>query len=53
MDLCRKCDVFIGHAGAGVARKPENMTEEQLAECCWICKRPREEIREAGDLREV
>jgi hypothetical protein len=35
--------VFIGFAGAGVARQPDK-DPEWLADHCWICHRSREEI---------
>lgn len=42
--LCSKCDVYVGYAGAGVAKKPTDVPEEQLDDICWICRRPRAEI---------
>jgi hypothetical protein len=46
LDLCRRCDVYIGYGGVGVARRPEGKSPEWLAEHCWVCHRSREEIRE-------
>lgn len=53
MELCKKCDVFIGYGGLGVAHKPEAIgwTEEDFGNRCWICHRTRDEILEAGELR--
>jgi hypothetical protein len=51
VNLCRKCDVFIGYAGAGVALEPEDLTEMEKRTHCWICRRSRDEIAAAGDLR--
>jgi hypothetical protein len=47
--LCRKCDVFVGFGGAGVARVPD-VPPAQLDEVCWICLRSRDEIAAAQAL---
>jgi hypothetical protein len=46
MDLCRRCDVFVGFGGAGIARQPEGKSVDWLASHCWVCHRSRDEVRE-------
>ena len=45
-DYCRRCDVFIGYGGAGVARPPEDRDRDiaWLVDHCWVCGRHRDEI---------
>lgn len=43
--LCKRCDVYVGWAGSAVARRPEGVPDEDLDNICWICLRPREEVR--------
>jgi thymidylate synthase ThyX len=44
--LCKKCDVFVGFAADGVARRPEEHKDDKewLTNHCWVCGRSREEI---------
>jgi flavin-dependent thymidylate synthase len=42
--LCKRCDVFVGFGGAGVAKQPEGKTEEWLRTHCWVCGRSAGEI---------
>jgi flavin-dependent thymidylate synthase len=44
--LCKKCDVFVGHQAAGVAKVPDEHAHdnEWLANHCWVCGRSRSEI---------
>lgn len=44
MDLCKRCDVFIGFGATGVVRQPEGKTEDWLRSHCWCCERSRSEI---------
>lgn len=44
--LCKRCDVYVGHAGAGVAKPPEDKEGDLdwLRDHCWICGRSRAEV---------
>lgn len=43
IDLCKRCDVFIGYGGVGVVAMPMK-SSEWLKSHCWMCGRSREEI---------
>lgn len=44
--LCKRCDVYVGFAGAGIVKKPLGRSVEWLENHCWVCGRSREEITE-------
>lgn len=48
VDLCRRCDMFVGFGAAGVYLPPQGRDVAWLAGHCWVCGRSREEVRADG-----
>jgi flavin-dependent thymidylate synthase len=42
--LCKRCDVYVGFAAEGVAKRPVGRDDAWLASHCWICLRSGPEI---------